>query len=176
MQCCRHTPPLQRGFILSARISPDQSNTIISFADDTDGQVSKATTAPDPIPTVVKELTADSAQIWSNLVNIYGALIALHKCNWQLIAWELVSGHLRMMVQTTSESLIMEDGKGAYAVIDFLPPDHPNAGLGFRICPGQPQSPICCDPGGDGETMLVSGGGSSIRARNASTPPPMTPT
>jgi len=73
----------------------------ISFADDTDGQVSKPPTEPDPIPAVVKDLQT-SAQVWSNLVNICGGLIALHKCNWQLIAWELASGHLTM-VSTTSE-------------------------------------------------------------------------
>ena len=34
----------------------------------------------------------------------------------------------------------MEDGHGSYAVIDFLPPDQPNVGLGYRICPDGSQT------------------------------------
>ncbi|KAL3762232.1 hypothetical protein ACHAWU_004770 [Discostella pseudostelligera] len=128
-----HTDMTEGLHIVSPNLSRAIRHNSVSFADDTDGQVSRPPTAPTPIPSVVQDLQ-HNAQVWNNLVNICGGLIALHKCNWQLIAWEMVSGHLRM-VTTTSERLIMEDGKGAYAIIDFLPPDHPNVGLGFRICP-----------------------------------------
>ena len=122
--------------------SPDLSRSIchnpLSFADDTDGQVSHPSGETDAIPRVVKSLQ-HSAQIWSNLVQICGGLIALHKCNWQLIAWEYNHGHMRM-VSSTTERLVMEDGNGTYSVIDFLPPDQPNVGLGFRICPNGSQT------------------------------------
>ena len=109
----------------------------VSFADDTDSQESLPPGDPDPIPTVVQSLQ-HNAQVWSNLVQMCGGLIALHKCNWQLIAWEYNRGKLHM-VTSTDERVIMEDGHGTYAVIDFLPPDQPNVGLGFRICPNGSQ-------------------------------------
>jgi hypothetical protein len=110
----------------------------VSFADDTDGQVSRPPDHPHPIPEVVAGLQ-HSAQTWSNLVQICGGLIALHKCNWTLIAWEVINGRCHMIASTT-ERLIMEDGHGTYSVIEFLPPDQPNVGLGYRICPNGSQS------------------------------------
>ena len=122
--------------------SPNMSRVIqhsnISFADDTDGQESQLTTEIDAISTVVANLQ-HNAQKWSNLVQICGGLIALHKCNWQLIAWELNAGHLKM-VHSTTERLVMDDGNGSFATIDFLPPNQPNVGLGYRICPNGDQS------------------------------------
>ena len=35
----------------------------------------------------------------------------------------------------------MEDGKEAFSVIEFLGPDDPNEGLGFRLCPSGNQTP-----------------------------------
>ena len=35
----------------------------------------------------------------------------------------------------------MEDGKEAYAVIDFIAPDEPNEGLGYYLCPDRNQGP-----------------------------------
>lgn len=110
-----------------------------AFADDTDGQESCPLSAPHPIHTVVQNLQR-SAQIWSNLVQICSGLIALHKCNWQLIAWEYIQGKLKL-VTSVEDKLVLEDGHGTYAVIDYLPPDQPNVGLGYRICPNGSQAP-----------------------------------
>lgn len=85
------------------------------------------------IPRVVKRLQ-HSGQTWSNITSFCGRLIALHKCHWQLLAWEYLNGHLTLL-HATDEQLILHDGKGAYAVIKFLPPDQPNVGLSFHICP-----------------------------------------
>ena len=109
----------------------------LSFANDTDSQVSSPPTTPDPVPQVVK-LLQQNAQTWSNLVQICGGLIALHKCSWQLLAWELDNGGLRL-VNSTTEQLVMDDGHGSFAIIEFLPPDQPNVGLGFRLCPNGSQ-------------------------------------
>lgn len=78
-----HSPDMQR----------EIAHSSIAFADDTDGQETSDTTDPDAIDNVVRQL-GNSAQTWSNIVQICGGLIALHKCNWQLIAWELKSGYL----------------------------------------------------------------------------------
>lgn len=118
-----HSPNMQR----------DIRHSSIAFADDTDGQETTPTDEPTAIHTVVRKLE-HSAQTWSNIVQICGGLIALHKCNWQLIAWELQAGHLKL-VQATDERVVLDDGNGSFAVIDFLPPHQPNVGLGYRICP-----------------------------------------
>jgi hypothetical protein len=122
--------------------SPNMTREIrhsnISFADDTDGQESCPTMETDTILTVVANLQ-HNAQTWSNLVQICGGLIALHKCNWQLIAWELKAGHLKM-IHSTEDQLVMGDGNGSFATINFLPPNQPNVGLGYRICPNGDQS------------------------------------
>jgi len=67
-----------------------------AFADDTDGQESCPLNTPNPV-TAVKDNLQHSAQIWSNLVQICGGRIDLHKCNWQLIAWEFTKGNLQMV-------------------------------------------------------------------------------
>jgi hypothetical protein len=111
----------------------------ISFADDTDAQNSQPPGATDPIPAVVRDLQ-HGAKVWNCLVQICGGQLALHKCNWTLIAWEFIQGKLQM-VSSTTERLIMADGNGSFATIEFLPPDQPNIGLGYRICPNGSQLP-----------------------------------
>jgi hypothetical protein len=120
---CISSPTLQRAI----------KRNNISFADDMDGQASRPPGFIDPIPAVVEDLT-HSANTWSKLVQICGGLIALHKCNWTLIAWEFIQGKLSL-VHSTTERLVMSDGHSTYSTIDFLTPDQPNVGLGFRICP-----------------------------------------
>lgn len=110
----------------------------VAFADDTDGQESCPTEEDDAMRRVVQQLR-HSAQTWSNIVQICGGLIALHKCNWQLIAWEINAGRIKM-VTSTEEQLAMNDGKGSEAIIEYLPPDQPNVGLGYRICPDGSQT------------------------------------
>jgi hypothetical protein len=62
--------------------------TSLSYADDTDGQVSTDTTDATQLSDVVEDLR-QNAQTWSNIADLCGGLIALHKCNWQLLAWEV---------------------------------------------------------------------------------------
>jgi hypothetical protein len=123
--------------------SPSLSRAIthrnISFADDTDAQNSQPPGAPDPIPAVVRNLQ-HGAQVWNHLVQICGGQLALHKCNWTLIAWEFIQGRLQM-VSSTTERLVMADGNGSFATIEFLSPDQPNVGLGYWICPNGSQLP-----------------------------------
>ena len=45
------------------------------------------------------------------------------------------------MVSSTTKQLIMVDGNGSFASIEFLSPDQPNVGLGYRICPNSSQLP-----------------------------------
>jgi hypothetical protein len=123
-----HSPNMQR----------EIKHSSVAFADDTDGQESRPTEDDDAISRVIQNL-GHSAQTWSNIVQICGGLVALHKCNWQLIAWETNSGRLKM-VTTTTEVLQMDDGKGSSATIDFIPPDQPNVGLGYRLCPDGSQT------------------------------------
>ena len=59
---------------------------------------------------------------------------------WQLLAWEETAGHLHPLRQP-DESLILQDGKGAHAIIAYTPPDEPNVGLGFHLCPDGNQLP-----------------------------------
>ena len=86
------------------------------------------------------EQLRQNAQAWSDIANLCGGLIALHKCNWHLIAWEYLAGHLTM-VTSTSEQIIMHDCHGSLSCIMFLPPDQPNVGLSFRLCPNGDQLP-----------------------------------
>lgn len=120
-------------YIASPNMQREIRHSSVAFADDTDGQESRPTEEEDAISTVIQNL-AQSAQIWSNLVQICGGLIALHKCNWQLIAWEHQAGRLHL-VHSTQERLVLDDGNGCSSVIDFLPPNQPNVGLGYRLCP-----------------------------------------
>ncbi len=115
------------------------SHHSISYADDTDGQTSCPPATMSPVRTVVSTLQ-HSAQVWNKLVQICGGLIALHKYNWTLIAWEYLRGK-HSLLTSTSERLVMEDSHGTLSVIDFLPPDQPNVGLGYRICPNGSQTP-----------------------------------
>ncbi len=124
--------------INSPNMQREIRHSSVAFADDTDGQESRPTEDDNAISTVISNLQ-HSAQTWSNLVQICGGLIALHKCNWQLIAWENHNGVLRL-VTSTDETLVMADGKGASATIDFLPPNQPNIGLGYRLCPDGSQT------------------------------------
>ena len=111
----------------------------IAFADDTDQHTNVDSQRDDAIEAVVDKLQS-SAQTWNNLINIPGGLLAYHKCNWQLMAWNGDSGHMDMIMETDQEIRI-SDGKGASARIDFLPPDKPNVGLGFHLCPNANQEP-----------------------------------
>ena len=111
----------------------------VAFADDTEGQVSSETTDNLSIPRVIGRLQ-HSGQTWSNLTNICGGLIAHHKCCWQLLAWEMRSGHLRPRREVDGQ-LLLHDGKGSQVAIKYLSPDEPNVGLGFNLCISGNQMP-----------------------------------
>jgi hypothetical protein len=129
----------QRLHISSPSLCRSITHCNISFADNTDAQNSQPPGTQDPIPAVVQDLQ-HGAQVWNHLVQICGGQLALHKCNWTLIAWEFLQGKLRM-VSSTTKQLIMADGNGSFATIDFLSPDQLNVGLGYRICPNGSQLP-----------------------------------
>ena len=51
-----------------------------------------------------------------------------------ILAWRIQRGELHVL-HATEETILMADGKGAYATIKFKSPDQPNEGLGYWICP-----------------------------------------
>ena len=124
-------------------VSPNTQRSIshhsVAFADDTEGQVSCDTDETTSIPRLVRQLQ-HSGQTWSNLTSMYGGLIALHKCHWQLLQWELVNDYLTLK-HDTSETVVLNDSKGARSTITYLPPTEPNVGLGFHLCPSGNQLP-----------------------------------
>ena len=75
------------------------------------------------------EKLQDSSQKWSNLINLSGHSLALHKLNWCLLVWMFLNGDTKLVAMTES-TIIIEDGKGAFAVIDYKTPDLPNMGHG----------------------------------------------
>ena len=111
----------------------------ISFADDTDNHTSVDSAGPNPIITAVKQ-GERSAQTWGRLVDICGGLIALHKCFWQLIAWDDKSGRMDMVTDPNTV-LLLRNTNNTPTIIQYLPPNEPNVGLGFHICPDGNQLP-----------------------------------
>ena len=45
------------------------------------------------------------------------------------------------MLSETDRSIVIHDCKGATSTIDFISPNEPNVGLGFRLCPNANQEP-----------------------------------
>lgn len=117
------------------------SHHSVSFADDTDQHTNMHSSVPTAIPQVIENLQ-HSAQTWNDIIAIPGGLLAYHKCNWQLIAWRQENGYMTLIAdQEQDHTLRIQDGKGAAAIIDYLPPDKPNIGLGFWLCPNGSQVP-----------------------------------
>ena len=111
----------------------------VSFADDTDNHANVPSDGQNPTLEAVKK-GEHSAQTWSNIVDICGGLIALHKCNWQLIAWDSSSGYMKMQIDPGTV-LILRNSNLTPTIISYLPPHAPNVGLGFLLCPNGNQSP-----------------------------------
>ena len=124
-------------------VSPNTHRSIshhsVAFADDTEGQVTCDTNEHTSVSRLVRQLQ-HSGQTWSNLTSMYGGLIALHKCHWQLLQWVVEKNHLTLKHDTT-ETVVLTDGKGAHSTITYLPPTQPNVGLGFHLCPSGNQLP-----------------------------------
>lgn len=111
----------------------------VAFADDTDGHVASETVENISIPRMVRRLQ-HSGQTWNDISNICGGALAHHKCFWQMLCWENDRGHLRPASEM-HEQLVLLDGKGAHSVIQYVPPNRPNVGLGFNLCPDGNQLP-----------------------------------
>ncbi len=111
----------------------------VSFADDTDNHVNVNSAGTTPILEAVKK-GEHSAQTWSKLVDICGGLIALHKCNWQLIAWDSSSGYMKLQTDPNTV-LILRNSNMTPTILNYLPPHQPNEGLGFLLCPDGNQLP-----------------------------------
>ena len=60
---------------------------------------------------------------------------------WQLLTWQDDSGHLQPVLDQPEDAVVLQDGKGACSAIDYVPPDKPNIGLGFSLCPNGNQLP-----------------------------------
>jgi hypothetical protein len=118
--------------------SPDRSRNIkrhnVCFVNDNDGLVNANRDSKLPIDEA-KHKMHHSAQRWNKLVNIANQTVAFHKSNWQMTAWEEVrKGELSIMKDDFG-SLRIVDHHGGRANINYLPPDKPNVGLGYRACP-----------------------------------------
>jgi ribonuclease HI len=111
----------------------------VAFVDDTDGWASAGLDEEDPVGRAIGILQR-GAQVWNDLTNLTGGSIAFHKCKWQLLAWEAIRGELHL-VTATNEEIVLKDSKGAISIIEFLSPDKPNKGLGYRLCPSGNQGP-----------------------------------
>ena len=105
----------------------------ICYVDDNDGQTSAQPESEDPMAEVLSHLD-QSTQLWSDITNFTGQTLAFHKTKWQLLAWEVIK-HQKQIIMSTNHTLMITDHKGAASIITFLPPDQPNEGLGFNICP-----------------------------------------
>ena len=103
------------------------------FVDDDDGWASAPSDSEFPTSETVRRMQQD-AQRWNNINNIPGQTIAFHKCKWQILAWRVINGDLKV-VHSTDDVLVLQDNKGGAAVIEYLPPDQPNKGLGYYLCP-----------------------------------------
>ena len=54
----------------------------------------------------------------------------MHKTYWRILAWRLQWGELKL-VDAVDDIILMNNGRGAFMVIDFKPPDQPNEGLEY---------------------------------------------
>ena len=109
------------------------SHHSLGYVDDTEGHVSADHDSPHPIVELIAKLS-ESGQKYCNLQALTGGASALHKTKWRMIAWEMINGELKL-VKATEERIVLEDGNGAISVIDFVAPDEPNEGLGYKMCP-----------------------------------------
>jgi hypothetical protein len=123
--------------------SPDLSRSIkhhnICFVDDNNGLTSADHNSELPAADA-KEQMNHSAQRWNNLVNLANQTIAFHKTSWQLLAWqEKKKGELSIS-DVDYGPLTLKDHKGGRVKIEYLPPNRPNVGLGYRACPNGDQT------------------------------------
>ena len=105
----------------------------VSYVDDNDGNTSAPPDSERPLDEVITRMRLSST-IWNKVVNYTAQSLAYQKCAWQVLAWEVVKGELKI-VMAIDDVILLEDHKGASSVIKFMPPDQPNKGLGYHLCP-----------------------------------------
>ena len=138
--CMKAHRSIAPGFhLVGANPSREIKHHNIAIVDDADGHVSSDSDTDDEIDNVTTKLQ-DSGQKWNNILELVGGLPALHKTNWQMIAYKEEKGSMKL-VQHTDKTIRLEDGKGGYAIIQYKPPNEPNKGLGYQICPDGNQEP-----------------------------------
>ena len=105
----------------------------MSYVDDNDSHVSAALDSEDQVEELVTKLQL-SSNLWNEIVQLGGHALAFHKEHWSMLAYEFIRGEVKL-VHATDETILLEDGKGAFSVIDFRPPNQPNGGLGVKFRP-----------------------------------------
>ncbi len=105
----------------------------VSYVDDNDGNVSADYGSDRPLDELIERMKLSST-IWNEVVRYSGQSLAYHKCAWQALAWQVVRGELKP-IMAVDETILLEDHKGAKSMIKFMPPNQPNKGLGFHLCP-----------------------------------------
>ena len=105
----------------------------VSYVDDNDSHVSAALDSEDQVEELVTKLQL-SSNLWNEIVQLGGHALAFHKEHWSMLAYEFIRGEVKL-VHATDETILLEDGKGAFSVIDFRPPNQPNGGLGVKFRP-----------------------------------------
>ena len=86
--------------------------------------MSAALDSEDQIQELVAKLQI-SSKLWNEIVQsvqLGGHALAFHKEHWSMLAFEFIRGEVKL-----------EDGKGAFSIIDFRPSNQPNGGLGLGV-------------------------------------------
>ncbi|KAL7552669.1 hypothetical protein ACHAWF_015897 [Thalassiosira exigua] len=104
----------------------------IGYVDDTDGHTSDKRAGP-KVEKAVAEKLQHQCDSWRRLTELSHGKLALQKTNCHRIAWEWKRGDWEL-VWLTKHTIVMEDIKGAFAIFEYLRPDRPNIGLGFKLC------------------------------------------
>ena len=74
--------------------------------------------ADDPATEVIQNLQ-HSAQTWTSLVGTVGGLMALHKCNWQILTWLVNYGDMVPREQDTINGYMhLTDHRGQQSLIN----------------------------------------------------------
>ena len=105
----------------------------VSYVDDNDGNVSADYNSERPLDELIEKMRL-SSKIWNETVRYSGQSLAYHKCAWQALGWKAVRGELKP-IMAIDETILLEDHKGAISMIKFTPPNQPNKGLGYLLCP-----------------------------------------
>ncbi len=113
-------------------------NHNIAYVDDANGHVSANYHSENPTAEATERMT-QSAQGWNDVINLTGGSLAYHKTKWQMIAWEDSGPHKHIQRETT-QNLCINDWTGTPTTIKYGPPDEPNIGLGFHLCPNIDQT------------------------------------